>query len=341
MTDSQLIGLLIVVMAGLSIGLAPWPLKQMRKFRYEHWAFVAMLTGLLVVPWVITLHACPDLRGALREVGPAVLLRANAFSVGWGIANVLFLQCLVRIGVSLTSGIVGGMTVALGVLVPMVLKGTGAFQQAPSIDSRAGLIVLGGVAVVLAGVFLAARAGVARERGVSTPSRSQGGFVGGLAMAIAAGLLGSSVSFAFVYSQGPIVAAMKVRGAGDTSANVSVWAAALFGGALVNVLYPAYLMTKQRSWAVLRKNPREVALAVLIGAAFILGFSMMGKGMLLLGALGASVGFGVQQSVQMLGNQAVGFASGEWRDGSAARMYWALVLLVVAIGILSLGNAVA
>jgi hypothetical protein len=60
--------------------------------------------------------------------------------------------------------------------------------------------------------------------------------------------------------------------------------------------------------------------------------------MVLLGALGASVGFGVQQSVQMLGNQAVGFASGEWRNSSAATMYYAVGLLILAVGVLSLSN---
>ena len=45
--------------------------------------------------------------------------------------------------------------------------------------------------------------------------------------------------------------------------------------------------------------------------------------------LGASVGFGVQQAMQMLGSQTVGFASGEWRavGGTPRRqMYLAIIL---------------
>jgi hypothetical protein len=333
--------LLVVILAGLCIGFAPVPLKRMRSFEYPHWAFVAMLTGLIVVPWAITLLACPDAWGGLRSVGPGVLLKANLFSIGWGIANILFLQCLVRIGVSLTSGIVGGMTIALGVLVPMVFKGTGAFHDAPAIGSASGWAVLAGVAIALLGVFLAARAGVSREARGSAQLNESSRYATGLVMAITAGLLGSGISFAFVYSQGPIVDAMKARGAGDGAANVSVWAAALLGGALANVLYPAFLMTRNKSWSVLGQNPREVVLAAVLGVAFIAGFSLLGKGMLLLGVLGASVGFGVQQSVQMLGNQAVGFAYGEWRDSSAVAMYCALGLLILAIGILSVGNSLA
>jgi hypothetical protein len=125
MTGSQTIGLLIVIAAGLCIEFAPVPLKRMRRFQYEQWAFVSMLTGLVAIPWSITVSACPDPWGALRSIYAPVLIKANLFSVGWGIANILFLQCLVRIGVSLTSGIVGGMTIAFGVLVPMMFKGTG------------------------------------------------------------------------------------------------------------------------------------------------------------------------------------------------------------------------
>jgi len=344
MTHSQLLGLLIVVLAGFSIGVAPLPLKHMRRFQYEHWAFVAMLVGLIGVPWAITILACPNALEALKSVGSEALIKGNLFSIGWGIANILFLQCLVRIGVSLTSGIVGGMTVALGVIIPMIFKGTGAFHNAPALDSPAGWTVLAGVTVILIGVVLAAIAGHARERGrVNSTDQSQprGSFATGLLMAMVAGLLGSGISFAFVYSQGPIVQVMKEHGAGDIAAGISVWAAALSGGALANVLYPAYLMTRDKSWSVLSQNPREIGLAALLGAAFIVGFSLLGQGMLLLGALGASVGFGVQQSVQMLGNQAVGFATGEWHDAAKLRICSAIALLLLAIGILSFGNSLS
>jgi len=344
MTHTQVVGLLVVILAGLSIGLAPLPLKRMRRFQYEQWAFVAMLAGLIVAPWAVTLLACPDAWGALQTVGFGVLFKGNLFSVGWGIANILFLQCLVRIGVSLTSGIVGGMTVALGVLIPMVFKGTGVFHNAPALDSRAGWTVLGGVAVIIVAVIFAATAGYGRERhsraAASTAQvQSREAFATGLVMAIIAGLLGSGISFAFVYSQGPIVEAMRARGAQDLPAGISVWASALLGGALANVLYPAYLMTRSRSWSLLKESSGEVGLAVLLGLAFIVGFSLLGEGMLLLGVLGASVGFGVQQTVQMLGNQAIGFATGEWRDAPRLTIYCALVLLVLAIGILSVGNS--
>src|SRR5207249_9246121 len=99
---------------------------------------------------------------------------------------------------------------------------------------------------------------------------------------------------------------MKGQGAGEVAANFAVWAAGLLGGAIVNVVYPAYLMTKNRSWSLITQNWREVGLATVIGVQFIFAVVLLGRGMILLGALGASIGFGIQQTMQILGNQGVG-----------------------------------
>jgi hypothetical protein len=85
-------------------------------------------------------------------------------------------------------------------------------------------------------------------------------------------------------------------------------------------------------------------LAVIIGIDFSLAVALMGKGMLLLGALGASVGWGIQQSMQMTGTQLLGFLSGEWRGvyGKPRRqMYLAIALLIVAAIVMAYGNTLA
>ena len=85
-------------------------------------------------------------------------------------------------------------------------------------------------------------------------------------------------------------------------------------------------------------------LAVLIGVDFSLAVALMGKGMLLLGALGASVGFGIQQAMQMTGTQLLGFTSGEWRGVHGKprlQMYLALAILFVAAVVMAYGNSLA
>lgn len=320
-------------------------MKLMRKFQFEHWWFIGMLVGLIIMPWTITLLFCPHAFAAYRSLAPGVLLKANVFAVAWGIANVLCGLCFVRIGFALTGGILTGLGISVGVTVPMLIKGSGLFSQAPDWNSPAGRTVLMGVAIMLVAVLLVSLAGFGRDRVLGKAnSGSSGGFLGGLIMVVIAGVLSAGISFAFVYSQGSILEAMKARGAGEIPANFAVWAAGLFGGALINICYPAYLMTRNKSWSVLVQSWREVVLAVVIGVNFIVGVALMGKGMLLLGALGASVGFGIQQALQMLGSQGVGFISGEWRGVCGKprnQMVLAIVILILATVVMAYGNTLA
>ena len=145
-----------------------------------------------------------------------------------------------------------------------------------------------------------------------TEQRS-GSFTTGLIMTVVAGICSCGMSLSFVYGQGPIVAAMKAQGAGDLPATFAVWAVGLLGGSAINIIYPAYLLTKKKSWGVLATSWRQVMLACIIGANMAISIVLMGSGMLLVGALGASVGFGIQQASQMFGNQGLGFISGEWK----------------------------
>ncbi|MBN2290993.1 MAG: hypothetical protein JXM70_01125 [Pirellulales bacterium] len=131
---------------------------------------------------------------------------------------------------------------------------------------------------------------------------------------------------------------------GSVAANVAVYALALLGGAFVNLGYALWLMNKNNSWGVLFSSPKEAVLAVIIGVQFCVSVSLTGTGMLLLGTLGASVGWGIQQAMQMTGSQGLGFISGEWRGVHGRprmQMYAAIAILVVASAIMAYGNTLA
>ena len=65
-------------------------------------------------------------------------------------------------------------------------------------------------------------------------------------------------------------------------------------------------MNKNKSWHVLAESKNEFAWCLFMSACGFFGITLMGKGMLVLGALGASVGFGIQQSSVLLSNMGVG-----------------------------------
>jgi L-rhamnose-H+ transport protein len=331
-------GIVVTALAGLIMGTSPWPLKLMRRFQYEQFGFISMLVALLILPWTITLLFCPEPFAALSEVDGRVLLTANLFAFCWGIAQILAMICFVRIGVSLTYGILCSVGAAVGVILPMVVKASGIFKESPDLFSKPGAIVMIGTAIMLLGVVLASLAGAGRERirnasaGSSHESKRAGGFAVGLAMVVVAGVLSVGWGCAFTYSQDTIIQAMTAHGAAKFSAGIAVWAVALLGAAIPNVLYPAILMTCNRSWGVLAKQPGEIALSIVYGILFFAPSALLGQGMLLLGALGASLGWGLVQGTLILGGQILGFLTGEWRGiaGTPRRQIYAAVLLLIA-----------
>jgi L-rhamnose-H+ transport protein len=350
MSETLLSGIAVTVLAGLIMGTSPWPLKLLRHFHYEHFAFVSMLVALVVLPWAITLTCCPEPFTALGEVDGAALLKANLFAFSWGIAQILAMLCFVRIGVSLTYGILCSIGAAVGVMVPMVVKASGVFQQAPDLISTPGMIVMLGTVIMLFGVVLASMAGAGRERiriASAEPSQNSGkagGFAVGVAMVVLAGILSVGWGFAFTYSQDSIIRAMVSHGAASFPAGIAVWAIALLGAAVPNVLYPAILMTRNRSWGVLAAHPGEIGLSVLYGILFFAPSALLGEGMLLLGALGASLGWGLVQGTLILGGQILGFLTGEWRGiGGTPRhqIRAAILLLVAAMVIMACAKAVS
>jgi hypothetical protein len=340
-------GVLLAALAGLGTGSCLWPMKKIRVLKFEHYWFIGMLP-LAILPWIIVAVTVPNPLDAYREVGWKPLVVSNVFSVGWGVANVLAGICAVRIGFALGGAILTGFGLTVGVTVPMVFKGSGLFAKSPDLTSMAGLTVLAAVGLMLVGVFFTALAGFGRERAIrqqgETERSASGGFLGGLIMATIAGILSAGPSLAYVYGNGPIVDTMKAHGAGEVSSQFSFWAAGMLGGALVNLAYPAWLMTRNRSWGALLQCLPEVCLATLIGTQLILAFALQGMGMTMLGALGASVGVGIQQSMQIVGSQGVGFASGEWRGIGGrprAQMFTAIAVLMVAVGVMVSAKMIA
>jgi L-rhamnose-H+ transport protein len=337
-------GIAVAGLGGASAGALGWPMKLMKKYQFEHCWFPGMVFGLLVLPWAVTLGLCPRAFEAYGSVDPAILIKSNLFSLAWGVGNVLLGVSLVRIGASLSFAILSGVGIPLGVLVPMIFKGSGKFQQAADVNSSAGLLILGATALMLVGVVLVALAGFGRDRVLNKKAERAGGFLGGLIMCVVSGFCSVGPSFAFLYSQDPIRKAMLERGAGEWPAAVSVWAMGMLFGALVNVLYPAWLMSKRRSWRVLQENPREAGLSLVVGLNLFLAFSLWFQGMLLLGPMGGSVGFGIYFALQILGAQGLGLVSGEWRGvhGKPVRqMGAAIVILVGAAAVMAYASTLA
>src|SRR5436190_23662815 len=101
-----------------------------------------MFTGIILYPWLVVLFRVPDPLLVIKTVGIGPLLISNLLSISWGIANVLYLICVIRIGAALTGAILSAVGISAGVLLPMIFKGSGLFSSAPDIFSYSGKFIM-------------------------------------------------------------------------------------------------------------------------------------------------------------------------------------------------------
>jgi L-rhamnose-H+ transport protein len=345
-----IIGLILVTLAGFGTGSGVWPFKVIKDLHFEQYVFFSMLFAIVIYPWIIFLINVPDPGLVIKTVGFKTLVISNLLTMFWGLATLLNMICIVRIGAALSGAIIAALGMSVGVTMPMILKGSGLFTNAPNLISKPGILIMIGLFVIILGVILVSIAGFGREKILKNESvqtqkkQASGDFRQGLLLVILAGILSCGLGLSFVYSQGYIIAAVKQQGAGEITANFTVWALGCVGGALVNVGYAMFMMTKKKTWNLLFIRKDEFLISAVAGVQFIVSVVLMGRGMVLLGILGASVGFGIQQSMQIFGNQIVGFVGGEWKGvmGKPRKiMYLALAIILIAVIIFTYSNIIA
>ena len=102
-----------------------------------------------------------------------------------------------------------------------------------------------------------------------------------------------------------------------------------------------WLMTRNKSWGVLGESWREMLLAAVIGVNAAASFALLGCGVLMLGPLGATVGFAIQQAAWIWGARRRVYQR-QWRGVRGRprkQMGLAIGLMLVAMLVLACANA--
>lgn len=141
--------------------------------------------------------------------------------------------------------------------------------------------------------------------------------------------------------------AKSVRAHVETGSLVAAYGASvipLLGGTTVACGYCVFLMCKNRSWAVLTQSRWDFVLVIIMGLTNSLSFLLWGKGTLMLGAIGASIGWGISQATKVVGSVGLAYVSGEWhgvKGKPLIQMRVACVILIVAAIVMAYGKTLA
>ena len=330
------LGIVLAVAAGLMVGNCMLPLNYLHKWRWENAWIIFTLVALVLVPWTLAFLRVPNLLSVYSSVTSASFMIPFLFGAGWGVAQVLFGLAVIRAGMALSFAITIGLSAALGSLVPILLR------HPQALVTGRGLVLLLGQLLMVTGVVVCCWAGRRREReqkadAATTTARS---YVAGVSLAALAGLLAPMLNYALAFGDNLIHEAI-LQHTLRADAPYAVWPIALAGGAVPNILYPLWLLQRNKTWVNFRPVWPEITLGMIMGLLWMGSVAIYGTATTLLGVLGASIGWSIYQICIIVMANVSGWIAGEWKgvsQGSKIILWSGLLLLAFATVAITYGN---
>jgi L-rhamnose-H+ transport protein len=337
MTENLLVGLFIVVLAGMLNGSFAAPMKRMINWQWENCWLTFAVSGLVLIPWAIAFGTVPHLGSAFMGVSASVLAKTVVFGILWGVGATLFGLGISRVGLALGFALILGITASFGSLLPM------AIIHPDQLTTKRGIALLSGTLVMVLGLILLSLAGRAREREAGAVQHERSGFTTGLIICIFSGIFSSMLNFSFVFGDELRLRALQLGASSAMAAN-PIWALAVSGGFLANCFYCVYLLNKNRTWGIFRQRNAGLhwLLGITMGLLWFGGTLTYGVGARVMGTLGGIIGWPIFMTIDIVVALFWGAVSGEWKGASrqALSCNWAgIAVLLLAIAIISAGGA--
>lgn len=315
------LGVLIFAMGGLAGAVFYLPFRKVRDWAWESYWLVYAVTGLLLVPLVLTLATSPNLFAVLRAAPRGELLYCFACGAMWGVGGLTWGLMIRYLGVGLGLALGAGITSAAGTLIPRLLAG----DMGRLIEPGAGLVSFIGVLISLAGIVIVGLAGMAKERELPEAEKKKSvaefNFSKGVRAAIFSGLMSAAMGWGLV--GGPTIQKLAETTSPVTSrtwSGMPVLVVVLLGGLLVNVVWCLYLNSRNKTTGDYRKAGAPLAVnfafAAIAGAIWCSQFIAFKTGEPAMGQT-AYVGWALLMACQILFSSLIGaFFLGEWRATS-------------------------
>ena len=319
-------GLALILFAGIIGGTVLAPMKWVRVWKFEHTWLFYVFCAYFLSPWLMAFATVPHLVAVYPAAGLGVVLPTALFGFLWGCSLVLYGVAYDIVGLSLTSGIILGSSVALGSLLPLTVL------PAARGNSASPLAIAAADLVMLAGVLVCAWAGDLREKvqshAVARPRDPR--FRMGILICLVAGVVSTAFNMALVWGA-PLARQAQRLGADPFYSANAIWCLSASVGALPSLLLTSLKIGKQRSWRQYLSGPaaRNASLCAFMGFLWISGTVLYGSAAGILGPLGPVIGWPVYMSAMILAANFWGWLTGEWKNVSGRPV----LLMFAGIGI--------
>lgn len=356
------LGIMIFVLGGLAGAIFYLPFKKVKNWAWESYWFIYAVFGLIVVPWLITWWASPNVVAVLKASPGKAVIYCTLCGAMWGFGGLTWGLMIRYLGFGLGLAIGGGLCSAAGTLIPPILRPvlerfmseaatdtTLAEAMQKGMQSLYGTapanVALLGVVISLVGIALVGAAGMSKEGELPEEEKKKAvaefNFRKGMLIAIFSGLMSSGMSLGLQGGAAIEKLALEIQPVtSDAWKGMPVAVLALFGGFVVNGLWCLFLNLKNNTIGDYAKSNtpliNNLFFAGLAGAIWSSQFVCFKTGEPAMGSL-SYVGWSVLFASSILFGTLLGMILGEWKNTSArTKMLLSLgLLLLVASSVIS------
>ncbi len=334
--DNTLLGILLIAIGTFAGSSYYVPINKIKKWSWETYWITQGVVSWIVLPWLFTLYAIPfdKIGGVLTAAPGSAIFLTILFGALWGVGGLTWGLSMRYLGISLGQSIACGFCAAFGTIIPPMVAGDNLFT------STEGLLMLGGVAISLAGIAVIGYAGSLRDKGMSEEEKRAAvkdfALKKGLLIAVFAGLMSACMAFGLEAGE-PIRIAAEAAGSSPLLSSNPVHIFVMFGGFLTNAIYCAYLFAKNKSFGEFKQiagsmRTSNILFAILGGSLWYAQFLFLGMGKSYLPEDSVFMAFSwsILMSLNIVFSNLWGILLKEWK-GSSSKTLGVLVAGIVVL----------
>lgn len=268
---NPILGVVFHWLGGLASGSFYVPYKGVKRWSWETYWLVGGFFSWIICPWFFASLLTNDVIGVLKSQPASVLGWTYLFGALWGFGGLTFGLAMRYLGMSLGMGVALGYCAAFGTLLPPILK---TFMPDIPVGENiveiystgVGKITLIGVAVCIAGIWIAALAGATKEKQMPAEEKKKAikefNFRKGIMVATFSGIMSACFSFGLTAAE-PISHSSVAAGTDALWSGLPSLIVVMFGGFTTNFIWCVALNIKNRTGyeylASHQRRPEHVA----------------------------------------------------------------------------------
>ena len=337
------LGVTCALTAGIMCGIFALPMKYLGRWSWENVWAIFILVSCVAMPLAITWLTVPDWVQVIESAPAHATRTACMTGFAWGFGAIMFGQGVSAVGISMSNTVVLAMSASLGSLFPIWLLAPDRLHRPQ------GHVIIAGTIIGIAGIAMCGYAGLLRERSQANDKEAaRGEMVGharpiavGLLLCVGAGILSAVLNIGYSSAQPLLSSAMRHGYSSFGGSNV-IWLLMLTSGAVPNLIFCSYLLSRNESWAKYRTpNGRSLyGLTLLMGLLWGGDIFLYGFASPKIGRLGPAIGWPLKLIAGLIAANVAGYLAGEWKLTRARDQRWmTLGLAVLLAAIITLGWA--